>query len=103
MKLHSAFNSESDGVVSVRANKAQSGVSLIEIMLSPFILSVGILGAVQAMIAAATSVNVSQEQLIAKQKAREALETIYTARNTQNIVWDEVRNVSDGGIFVGGL
>ena len=43
MKLHSVFNSESDGVVSVRANKAQSGVSLIEIMLSPFILSVGIL------------------------------------------------------------
>ncbi len=35
MKLHSVFNSESDGVVSVRANKAQSGVSLIEIMLSP--------------------------------------------------------------------
>ena len=45
MKLHSVFDSESDGVVSVRANKAQSGVSLIEIMLSPFILSVGIFSA----------------------------------------------------------
>jgi hypothetical protein len=45
---------------------------------------------------------VSQEQLIAKQKAREALESVFTARNTQNIAFDQIRNLENGGIFLNG-
>src|SRR5690606_34731626 len=48
------------------------------------------------------SVLISQEQLIAKQKAREALESVFTARNTQNIVWDDIQNTGSGGIFASG-
>jgi hypothetical protein len=45
----------------------------------------------------------TQEQLIAKQKAREALESVFTARSTQNITFDDLRNTASGGIFLSGF
>ena len=42
-----------------------------------------------------------QDLLIAKQKSREALESIYTARNTSQINFDMIQNVDDGIFLVG--
>jgi Tfp pilus assembly protein PilV len=78
-------------------------VSLIEVMLATFVLGVGLMGAAQTMGTAASSVLISQEQLIAKQKAREALESVFSARNTQHILWEDVKNTSAGGVFIDGF
>ena len=45
-----------------------------------------------------------QEELIAKHKAREALESIYTARNTQGITFDMIENTpAPGAVFLDGF
>jgi hypothetical protein len=48
----------------------------------------------------------AQQDMTAKQLAQQAMETIYTARETQNIVWDQIQNVGGPGtpgIFRTGL
>jgi hypothetical protein len=44
----------------------------------------------------------AQEDLIARQKALEAMESIFTARNTQQISFAQIANIASGGIFNGG-
>ena len=45
----------------------------------------------------------SSANLIAREKAREAIESVHSARDTRTIDWDEIRNVADGGIFLDGV
>ncbi len=81
----------------------QRGVTLIEVMISVGFLSVALMGAALTMATGISSVLISQEQLLGKQKAREAIESVFTSRNTQNVTFDQIRNVADGGIFLDGL
>ena len=66
-------------------------------------LSVALMGAALTMVAGVSGVIISQEQLLAKHKAREAIESVFTARNTQNITFDQLQNVANGGIFLDGF
>ena len=50
-----------------------------------------------------SAVQSSQDAQIARQKSREALESIYAARNDQAISFDQIQNVSAGGIFNDGF
>jgi hypothetical protein len=43
----------------------------------------------------------SPNELLATQKAAEAIESVFSARDARTLTWDKVRNVSDGGIFLG--
>jgi hypothetical protein len=45
---------------------------------------------------------ITQEQLIAKQKARETLESVFTARSTQNVTFAEITSTANAGIFLPG-
>src|SRR5262245_55647430 len=81
----------------------EAGITIIEVLLAGFFLTVGLLAAAMTMAYGISALNISQEQLIAKQKAQEALESVIMARNTQQITFDQIRNVADGGIFVAGL
>jgi hypothetical protein len=67
------------------------------------ILTVGLVGLASLFGVSVASTYQSQEGLIAKQLARETLESIFTARNTQQITFDQIRNVGDGGIFLDGM
>ncbi len=40
--------------------------------------------------------------LIAREKAREAVESVHSARDTGELSWSRVRNVADGGAFLDG-
>jgi hypothetical protein len=44
----------------------------------------------------------SSANLIAREKAREAVESVHTARDTRTITWAQIRNVSNGGVFLDG-
>jgi hypothetical protein len=44
----------------------------------------------------------SHAHQIAKEKAAEAIESVFTSRDTRIITWARIRNVSQGGIFLDG-
>lgn len=79
-----------------------AGFTLLETMIAMSVLMVGLVGVLGLFSASVGNVYGSQADLIAKQKARQALESIFTARNTQQVSFDMVSNTSAGGIFLDG-
>lgn len=80
------------------------GFSLIEVMFAMFVIMVGMLATAMTIVNGIAAVFYTQEQLIAKQKAREALESVFTARSTQNVTFDQIQNTNQsGGIFLAGF
>jgi len=82
--------------------KDQSGFALIEVMVSMFILTIGLCGVLAALAYAITGTESGQEDLIARHKALEAMESIYAARNSQQVPFAQINNVANGGIFLSG-
>jgi prepilin-type N-terminal cleavage/methylation domain-containing protein len=80
----------------------QCGFTMIETMIAIVIMSVGIISVLAAFGTAVAATQNAQENLIARQKALEAMESIYTARNTQQITFPQIANISAGGIFTDG-
>ena len=86
----------------VQGRNGQQGFSLVEVLFAVVILMVGLLAMVGVFgVAVATTQSVQEDQ-IAKQKAQELLENIFTARDTQQITFAQIAN-TPGGIFVQGL
>jgi type II secretory pathway pseudopilin PulG len=81
---------------------AEGGVSLIEVVISMAVLTVGMVSMLGVFGLAMASTQTSQQDTIAKQLANESYESIITARNTTQISWVDLQNVSNGGIFVDG-
>jgi len=81
----------------------QDGFTLIEVMISMVILTIGSLGLLGVFGLAVKASQTSQQDMIARQVASEAIESIYTARNTSELGWAQIQNVSNGGIFVNGF
>ncbi len=84
------------------ASHDESGFTLLETLISMSVLMVGLVGVLGLFSASVGNVYGSQADLVAKQKARQALESIFTARNTQQVSFDMVANVSSGGVFLDG-
>lgn len=86
------------------SKQAEHGFTLIEVMVSMAVLTIGLVSLLAVFGLAMAATQTSQEDMIAKQLANEALESIITARNTAQLQWDQVQNVGNGsGIFVTGL
>jgi type II secretory pathway pseudopilin PulG len=68
-------------------------------MIAIAILGIGILTLVAAFATAVGATQNAQENLIAREKALQAMESIYTARNTQQISFAQIANIANGGIF----
>jgi len=79
----------------------ERGFTLIETMIAIAIMSIGILTLIAAFATAVGSTQNAQENLIARQKTLEAMESIYTARNSQQITFGQIANIASGGIFTG--
>jgi len=82
----------------------QPGFGLIEAMISAVILIVGLAALAGLFAQSLTFLQYTREDLIAKQKAREALEAVYSARNDGTIGFVGIQNTNNrGGIFLGGF
>ncbi len=81
---------------------SQRGFTIIETMIAIAIMSIGILTVIAAFATAVGATQNAQENLIARQKTLEAMESIYTARNTQQITFAQIANTASGGIFTTG-
>ena len=69
------------------------GFSLIEVVVAMSLLMVGLLGLAQVFYFGLAIVGTSSAQLIAREKAREAIESVHAARDTKVITWAQIRNV----------
>ena len=86
-----------------RSSQSQGGFSLLEVVISMAILTIGLVSLAGVFGLAMASTQESQEDMIAKQMANEVVESIVTARNTAQLSWDSIQNTSDGGIFLNGF
>ncbi|HYA96332.1 MAG TPA: prepilin-type N-terminal cleavage/methylation domain-containing protein [Terriglobales bacterium] len=85
----------------------QSGFTLIESMIAIVVLTVGVIGVALVFVRGYSLMGNSQDDLIAKVKAQEAIESVFAGRDDQSLSWSQILNVrgssgSDGGIFIDG-
>lgn len=78
------------------------GFSLIEVMIAMVVLTVGLLAVIASFSVAIAATQSAEEDLVARHKALDAMESIYTARNSQQIPFASIANQANGGIFRGG-
>jgi prepilin-type N-terminal cleavage/methylation domain-containing protein len=85
--------------------KNQKGFTLLEAVISMAVVTIGLVGVLAAFAAAIGSTTTVQYDTIARQKATEALESIYTARQTAQLAFAAIQNTSAGGtgIFLPGM
>jgi len=79
-----------------------AGFTLIEAMISIVILSFGVLSLAAVYAQGIMFASLTQYDYIAEKKAEEAIETIFTARDTKILTWAQIQNVSTGGVFIDG-
>jgi Tfp pilus assembly protein PilV len=75
---------------------------MIEVMISMVILTIGCVGLLGVFGVAVAATQTTQEDMIARQLASESMESIFTARNTSQLSWSQIQNISNGGIFTDG-
>jgi type II secretory pathway pseudopilin PulG len=95
-----------EGIAMHRAS-SQQGFSLVETVVSLGVLTVGLLGAAAVMTTGMQRLSTSPADVIVTQKAAQAIEAVFSARDSHRLVWAQIRNVhgasgSDGGVFVDG-
>jgi type II secretory pathway pseudopilin PulG len=82
--------------------RSQGGFSLVETIFAIGVLSVGALGMAGIFVSGLQKTASSPAELIATQKAAEAIESVFSARDSHSITWAQLRNQANGGIFNNG-
>jgi hypothetical protein len=75
----------------------------MEVVIAMMILTVGVLSLLGVIALGVTTVAASSPMLIAREKAREAIESVHAARDTGELAWSRIYNVADGGVFLAGM
>ena len=83
-------------------DRSQAGFSLLETIVAVGVLTVGSLGLAQVFAAGVQKTINSPSDLVTTQKATEAIESVFSARDSHTLTWAQLRNVADGGIFLNG-
>lgn len=83
--------------------KREDGFSLIEVMIATGILATGLLALVGLMTFGLSQITGSSATLIAREKAREAVESVHTARDMGELSWSTIQNDDkEDGVFLVG-
>jgi type II secretory pathway pseudopilin PulG len=91
----------------MRVGRDESGFTLIEVTIAMIMLMVGVLALAGGIALGARQITGSQDQLLASERAAEAAETVFKARDSRVLTWAQIRNVqggsgNDGGVFLDG-
>ena len=81
-------------------HQSAEGFSMIETIIATAILATGLLSLAGVLAIGTTHMAGSSPGLVAREKAREAVESVHTARDTRVITWAQIRNIQDGGVFL---
>jgi len=79
------------------------GFTLIEALIATVILVVGLTALAALFAQSLTFLQYTRDDLVAKQKATQALEGVYSARNDASVGFASIQNKSAGGIFNDGF
>lgn len=85
-----------------RQLQSETGLGLIEAMIAMLVLTVGAVGMASTFLHGMQAATGSPNELMATQKAAEAIESVYSARDSHTITWAQLRNLAYGGIFKNG-
>ena len=80
----------------------EGGFSLIETIFALGIMAFGLLTLAAVFSYGMVNLRTGNSLLIAKEKAAEAIESVFMSRDTRVIGWSQVRNQAYGGIFLDG-
>jgi prepilin-type N-terminal cleavage/methylation domain-containing protein len=80
-----------------RRGRQQAGFTLLEAMIAIVILSFGILSLASVYAQGIQVAAMTQLDYIAEKKSEEAVETIFAARDSKQLLWTNVRNVTGAG------
>jgi Tfp pilus assembly protein PilV len=83
-----------------RQTGGEGGFSLVETVIAMGILATGLLSLAGVFSLGMVHLAGSSSNLIAREKAREAVESVHTARDTKTITWSQIKNVANGGVFL---
>jgi len=86
---------------------ADAGFALPEVLVAMVLVTVGVLALLGATTMMARKITGSQDQFIASQRAAEAIESVFKARDNRVLTWAQIKNVAgatgnDNGIFADG-
>jgi len=82
---------------------SSKGFSLVETIVSLGILTTGVLGTAAVLTAGMKNLSSSPADVIVTQKAAEAMEAVFSARDARKLTWTQINNTSvSGGIFLVG-
>lgn len=82
-----------------RPHGNQAGFSLVDTLCGIVILGTGLLALAAAFSQGMILMSTGHIQQVCKEKAVEAIESVTTARDTRVIVWAQIYNQGNGGIF----
>jgi hypothetical protein len=82
----------------------ERGFSLMEVTVAILVLTAGLLPLVAVFAAAVQRMSAATPMMIAREKAREAIESVHAARDTGRASWITIQNASDAdeGVFLDG-
>jgi type II secretory pathway pseudopilin PulG len=80
-----------------RRGRQQAGFTILEALIAIVILSFGILSLAAVYAQGIQVASMTQLDYIAEKKAEEAVETIFASRDSKQLAWTNVRNVTGAG------
>jgi prepilin-type N-terminal cleavage/methylation domain-containing protein len=92
-------------LIATKAQSSQSGFTLVETLMALLILAGGLLALAGAFVQGMSLVSTTPSHQLAKEKATEAMESVFTSRDSKKIAsWDMIQNQSRSpvGIFQDG-
>lgn len=89
--------------MAIKQKRRTRGFTLVEAMVAAVVMGVGLLSALSLFAYGLSTLQTAQEDLIARQKSKEGLESVFNARDSAQITFDQIKNISNGGIFVDGF
>jgi type II secretory pathway pseudopilin PulG len=86
---------------------SEKGFTLLETMVALGVLTAGVLGVAAIITTGMKNLSSSPADVIVTQKAAQAVEAVFSARDSHRLTWAQIRNVnggtgSDGGVFLDG-
>jgi len=90
--------------ITKKPNCGPKGFTFVETMMAMLILGGGLLALAVSFTQGMVVMGTAHPHQVAKEKASEAMESVFTSRDARKIAsWNLIQNQSNGGIFLDGL